>query len=85
MSKDWEPCPRCDSKKVQVTGKAFWVLLMIGLGSILFWFGFLIFPLFIIGPLLVLLSPLGALMPRQYSCQECKNVWKVDKKQEASA
>jgi hypothetical protein len=85
MSKHWEPCPRCESKKVTTRGKGFFFLVFLGTGSVLFWVGFLI-PFFWIAAAAFLIgSPLAFMLPKVNQCQDCKHSWKVDKKKEVSA
>lgn len=77
MKDNWEPCPRCGSKKVQTRGKAYWIMLPFVSGGCLIWFGFLFWPLFIVAIVLIIASPFGALLPKINQCRECKYTWKV--------
>jgi len=75
MSKYWEPCPRCGSKKVQTIGKLYLFLILIGTGSCLFWVGFLFPPIWIVSGLLVLVSPIAFFQKKVNQCQECNYAW----------
>lgn len=80
MNKEWESCPRCESKKVKTRGKGSWFLLMVGSGGIFIWLGF-IFPFFwFLSIALIILSPLSFIIPKVNQCQECNYAWKVEKK-----
>jgi len=72
---EWRPCPRCESKRVDTMSKAFFILMFLGTGSMLFWLGFLFFPFFIISALLMLMAPLGFILPKMYQCKDCNYTW----------
>lgn len=80
MSKVWEKCPRCNSKKVKTMGKAFWFIIPIATGSCLIWVGLFFMSIWIIAFSLILGSPLGFLLPKMNQCEECKFSRKVEKK-----
>jgi fumarate reductase subunit D len=74
MSKHWEPCPRCGSNKVKLVGKAQGLMSMFAAGGCL---GIIFFPIWLILlPLMLILS----LTPKSNHCEDCKHVWKVNKK-----
>lgn len=76
---NWEPCPRCGSKKVKTVGKMFWFLVLLGSGSCLLWLGF-IFPLFfVVAIILIFISPLSLLIPKTNQCQDCHHSWVAKK------
>lgn len=75
-----ETCPKCGSSKVKTIGKLSWFLLLLGFGILLIFIGILFFPVFVIGFLLLIFSPIGFLFPRTNVCSNCKNSWKVKKK-----
>ena len=77
----WEPCPRCESKRVEVRGKSFWFLVPFASGGCLVWLGLLFPLLWILAILLILLSPLGFFMPKVLHCKDCNYSWKAPKKQ----
>ena len=80
MSNTWEPCPRCESKKVKSLGKWATFLLLIGTGSCLMWVGILFWPLWIFAGLLILGSPIGFFLPVMNRCEDCNHSWPVKKK-----
>ena len=79
MSKHWEPCPKCEGKKVKTNGKLFWFLLFLGSGSVLIWLGFLFPPIWFIAIALIVGSPIGFILPAVNQCQDCKHSWAVKK------
>ncbi|MGG3987696.1 hypothetical protein [Bacillus smithii] len=85
MSKYWEPCPRCGSNKVRTYGKWFWFLVPFMSGGCLVWLGIIFFPILFIALPLILISPLGFLLPKMFQCEDCKYSWKVKKNKEVSA
>lgn len=80
MSKHWEPCPRCGSKRVQVQGRLFWFILLFFTGGFLTLFGLFVPPLLIIGVPTAVISPVGLLIPTINSCRDCKKSWRPNKK-----
>lgn len=77
---NWEPCPRCGSKRVQSQGAIVFFLLGIGIASFSTWLLFIPVigvPGVIFGIALMLMSPLarGGL-----SCKDCNNFWKRKEK-----
>jgi hypothetical protein len=86
MRKDgWEPCPRCGSNKVQQRGKGFFFLLFICMAGVVSFVGIFFLPLFILGGILALFSPIAFLLPKINQCQDCKYSWKIDKEKGVQA
>jgi len=79
----WEPCPRCESKKVKTMGKGFWVLVPLMTGGCLLWIGFILWPLWIVAATLIVISPFGVFLPKMYQCKDCNHAWKENKKKDA--
>lgn len=80
---NWEPCPRCGSKRVNSQGGCFFFLLGVGITSFSLWLLFIPIigvPGIIIGLLLMVASPF---MRGGLSCKDCNYSWK--KKKEKSA
>lgn len=77
MSEQWEPCPRCNSNRVQTFGKWAAFLIFLGSGSCLIWVGILFPPIWIVAGLLVLGSPLGFFFPKMNYCKDCSKSWKA--------
>lgn len=81
----WEPCPRCNSNRVEARGGCFFFLLGLGLASISIWITFLFLPAGIVGVVLGLLLMLSSpLMRKMLQCQDCKKAWKHPHKQEVN-
>jgi len=80
---EWEPCPRCGSKKVkQIGSKAKTFLVGLGLISFSIWF-ILLFPplgiaLAIVGIAMIVTLPF---IKKTLKCSDCDNSWKHDKTQ----
>lgn len=82
----WEPCPRCNSNRVQLRGGCFVAIIGAGIASLGIWLFLL--PVFgriagtvtiIIGLLLLITSPFAK---NQLQCQDCYKTWKYPYKQE---
>ena len=85
MGKDkWEPCPRCNSNKVESRGGCFFFLLGFCLTGVSIWL--LIIPPIgiagiVLGILLMLISPF---MKGMLQCKDCNNSWKYPAKKGAA-
>ncbi len=72
----WEPCPRCESKKVESRGGCFFSLLGFMLIGISIWL--LVIPALgitgiVLGIVLIFSSPF---MKSILQCQDCKKAWR---------
>jgi hypothetical protein len=80
----WEPCPRCESKKVESRGGCFFLLFGVGLIGISIWLLLLLPPVgiagIVLGVVLMILSPMTKGM---LQCQDCKYAWKYPANKEA--
>jgi hypothetical protein len=81
----WEPCPRCGSNRVQQRGKGFFFLLFVCMAGFISLLGIFFLPLFILGGILALFSPIAFLLPKMNQCQDCKYSWKVNKEKGVQA
>jgi hypothetical protein len=80
----WEPCPRCNSNRVESRGGCFYALMGIGLMGISIWLLFI--PIIgitgiLFGAVLLLASPFFRNM---LQCQDCQKSWKYPYKKEVS-
>jgi hypothetical protein len=81
---DWEPCPRCGSKRVKPWGywRSVGIFAVLGLGGSLFLIlGMAFWPLLIVGGTLVALS-FAAFIPlfaKVKICRDCKFQWNPKK------
>ncbi len=74
--KNWEPCPRCGSNRVQARGTAFLVILGFCLIGISIWL-LIIPPVGIAGMLFgILLIIVAPLAKGNLQCQDCNFNWK---------
>lgn len=71
-----EQCPRCNSYKTEKSNKFIIFLSLFATGGCLIWVGFLFPLIWIIAALLILVSPLGFLVPKMTTCNDCKYSWK---------
>jgi hypothetical protein len=76
INKNWEPCPRCESKKVRTISSSFHFLL--GLITMSFGLWFLMIPPIgiagiFVGLALMVISPF---LPKRCTCQDCKFSWR---------
>ena len=79
--KNWEPCPRCGSNRVQPRGTLFLALVGVGLIGISLWL--LIIPPvgiagILLGILFIIVAPLSKGMVQ---CQDCNFNWKYPYKE----
>jgi multisubunit Na+/H+ antiporter MnhG subunit len=86
MNKEkWEPCPRCESKKVKATGKGTIFFVGFLLAGISIWL-LIIPPIGILGILIgigmMITSPF---FPVMLQCKDCKKMWKYKKNKEITA
>jgi len=80
--KDWEPCPRCKSNRIQKNSKLLYFFVFLIMGVILFFVGvvFITFPVIMAISLgFIFGSPLGFLIPVNYFCEDCKYSWRKSK------
>lgn len=72
----YQPCPRCDGKRVIKIGKGMVILTGILLGSFITWVGLLIPPLLLLGPLFIIGMIIGSffIKPKLF-CQNCRYSW----------
>jgi hypothetical protein len=72
----WQPCPRCNSNKVERIGKLYMFIAGIFITGVCAWITLIFPPMLIgiiIGILLMLISPFArAIM----ICKDCKNKWR---------
>lgn len=77
----WEPCPRCESNRVQVMGKLYFFLVGFSSMGCFFWLIFLIPPVGIAGVIFGLLILIASpLLPKTLHCKDCKKSWAVKNK-----
>ena len=84
-NKDWEPCPRCESKNVKKRGTLFYLLLGFAVAGVSIWL--LIIPPIGIGGIaigggLMLVSPI---MHGRVQCQDCNHSWKPPAEETSSS
>lgn len=84
----WEPCPRCGSHRVKVTGMGFMILAGLMCMSIGLWMliipviGFFAGPAaMIIGLLLLIASPFAR---KQLQCKDCVKTWNYPYQKDAA-
>lgn len=73
----WEPCPRCESKRVKFISKSYMVLMLwlAGIASLLA--GIIIWPLLPVAVIFLFASPFALFIPRMNKCKDCGYKWKV--------
>lgn len=82
MSKQWEQCPRCGSNNVNVIGKGTRVAMLFLAGFCSVWIGLIFWPILPLSIGLMIASPIYAIFGKgKRSCQECKHIWKIEKKE----
>lgn len=72
----WEPCPRCQSNKVQTSGKGFMFLLGLMMLGCFFWLGLLFWPLWLGSAVGLVMMVIAPFMPKVNQCQDCNHAWK---------
>ncbi|MEC0248886.1 hypothetical protein P4H65_24135 [Paenibacillus chitinolyticus] len=73
-------CPRCDSKKVTEIGKVLWALIFFAIGGFLLLVGIFVWPLLVIGLLLIIASPfIGVFVPKVNNAGSVSTVGKANK------
>jgi len=86
MSKHWEPCPRCGSNKVNATSKGTRATMLFLAGFCSVWVGLILWPILPLSIGLMIASPIYAIFGKgKKSCQDCKYIWKIEKKKESRA
>lgn len=81
---NWEPCPRCGSKKVEKRGGCFFALIGLSLTGISV-FLLIIPPVGILGIIIgIILMFSSIFMKNRLQCQDCKNNWKYPSNQSNS-
>ena len=84
IHKNWEPCPRCESKKVQTRSNGFYFLMGFITMSFSLWL-LIIPPVGIVGMLIGFsLMAASPFLPKTCICQDCKFSWKYPYKEEQS-
>lgn len=79
-------CPKCESKRVVKMSKAVMALVIICVGSFVFFVLGFLFPLFWVGiPACWVLGLLMLLGTSVYQCQYCRHSWPVPKKRSTAA
>lgn len=72
---NWSPCPRCNSNKVKEINKWLMSLGVFGSSGCLIWVGFLFPPLWLLVPILMIISFIMLFGKSAWQCQDCNYTW----------
>lgn len=75
----WSNCPRCGSNRVKQKGRIDHMFKIWLGGFLLTLLGLIIWPLIVVGILVMVISPIGLIGVKMNVCRDCKNEWMANK------